>query len=119
MRWSHTSDGLIALAIILCVVCSANVLIMAEEAKTREHEQHDFSLPAQLDKYGIAAVAAILLMAMWRTQERMSRSLETHEKILVELVREAATAGEKQAAAMAILCREMRNRPCLRDIDEK
>lgn len=119
MQWSKASDVLILLAIVVCIVCAVNTMIFAEEIRQGAHEPSELNLPAQLDKYGIAAVAAILLIAMWRTQERMSKSLENHEKILIELVREAACAGEKQAATLAVLCREIRTRPCLKDIDKE
>ena len=119
MRWSHAADGLIGCALAICLLCSVNSVVFAEDIKHSSDVPSDFNLPAQLDKYGIAAVAAILLIAMWRTQERMSRSLENHEKILIELVREAATAGEKQALTLAVLCREIRARPCLKDIEKE
>jgi hypothetical protein len=68
----------------------------------------------QLAQMGaVGAVAGVLLWQSWRTQERMAKSLEDNNRMLVDIVKTTTDALNNNSDAMDRLTSTLEKRPCL------
>lgn len=115
----QSSADICLISLLFCLLGVVSSVVVASEPQGADHGDPIFSLISALDRYGMSAVAAFLMWSVWRYQERMSQALERHDAALMDIAEKSAAAMEKQASSMMMICREIADRPCLKDIEDR
>jgi len=105
---------------VFCVLTIISVTVIyplfAGEASDSVSDMPGGGFVKVLHDYGLVAVAAIMLWANWRTQERMALALQNHEIQLIELVRQNAAIATQSTNEISQIRQQWQQRKCLADV---